>query len=490
VDFEEMRPQKSEQFTFDFSAKGEARKRWSKGRGVSAADTAGEAKVAKPAEAGRHGGRNDLAADPPAPALAQGLIEAMLSREKLERALRRVEANRGAPGVDGMRTEELRPYLRAHWGRLKQELLEGRYRPQPVKRVEIPKPDGGVRELGIPTVGDRFVQQLILQVMEPLYEPTFSAHSYGFRPGKSAHQALEAAREHVAAGHGWVVDLDLERFFDRVNHDLLMGRIARRIGDKRLLKLLRRYLQAGVMVHGVVIERYEGTPQGGPLSPLLSNILLDELDRELERRGHRFCRYADDCNIYVKTERAGQRVMESVTKFLESKLRLKVNCAKSAVGWPSRRKFLGLRIVGGARAIISVAPQSLHRLRAKVRRLTRRNRGVSLEQVIAELGRATDGWVGYFGVARTPTIYQKLDEWIRRRLRCYRYKQWKKPRNRARQIVKLGVGPWLAWGVAMKGYGPWKVAGTPAMTRALTNERLERMGYSSLYRRYLALPAS
>jgi RNA-directed DNA polymerase len=473
VDFEEMRPQKSEQFTFDFSARGEARKRWSKGRLVSAAATAGEAK-----------------ADPPAPALAQGLIEAMLSREKLERALRRVEANRGAPGVDGMRTEELRPYLRAHWGRLTQELLEGRYRPQPVKRVEIPKPEGGVRELGIPTVVDRFIQQLILQVMEPLYEPTFSAHSYGFRPGKSAHQALEAAREHVAAGHGWVVDLDLERFFDRVNHDVLMGRIARRIGDKRLLKLLRRYLQAGVMVHGVVIERYEGTPQGGPLSPLLSNILLDELDRELERRGHRFCRYADDCNIYVKTERAGQRVMESVTKFLESKLRLKVNRAKSAVGWPSRRKFLGLRIVGGARAIISIAPQSLHRLRAKVRRLTRRNRGVSLEQVIAELGRATDGWVGYFGLARTPTIYQKLDEWIRRRLRCYLYKQWKKPRNRARQIIKLGVGPWLAWGVVMKGYGPWKVAGTPAMTRALTNERLERMGYSSLYRQYLALPAS
>jgi group II intron reverse transcriptase/maturase len=218
--------------------------------------------------------------------LAQGLIEAMLSREKLERALRRVEANRGAPGVDGMRTEELRPYLRAHWGRLTQELLEGRYRPQPVKRVEIPKPEGGVRELGIPTVVDRFIQQLILQVMEPLYEPTFSAHSYGFRPGKSAHQALEAAREQVAAGHGWVVDLDLERFFDRVNHDVLMGRIARRIGDKRLLKLLRRYLQAGVMVHGVVIERYEGTPQGGPLSPLLSNILLDELDRELERMGY------------------------------------------------------------------------------------------------------------------------------------------------------------------------------------------------------------
>lgn len=473
MDFEERKPQKSEQLTLAFSVKGEARKRWRKGQLLSWADTAGEAK-----------------ADPAAPALAEGLVEAMVCGVQVEHALRRVEANRGAPGVDGMRTQELRPYLEAHWGQLKRKLLAGQYHPQPVRRVEIPKPDGGVRELGIPTVVDRFVQQLILQVMAPLYEPTFSAHSYGFRPGKSAHQALEAAREHVAAGHEWVVDLDLERFFDRVNHDVLMGRIARRIGDKVLLKLLRRYLQAGVMVHGVVIERHEGTPQGGPLSPLLSNILLDELDRELERRGHRFCRYADDCNIYVKTERAGQRVMESVTQFLERKLRLRVNHRKSAVGRAGRRKFLGLRIVRGAKAIISIAPHSIDRLRERVRGITRRSRGVSLERVLSDLREVTDGWVGYFGIARTPTIYQGLDAWIRRKLRCYLYKQWKTPRNRAQQLQKRGIGPWLAWGVAMKGYGPWKVAGSPAMTRALTNECLEQMGYSSLYRRYLALPPS
>ncbi len=329
---------------------------------------------------------------------------------------------------------------------------------------------------------------LILQVMAPLYEPTFSAHSYGFRPGKSAHQALEAAREHVAAGYGWVVDLDLEKFFDRMNHDVLMGRIARRIGDKRLLKLLRRYLQAGVMLNGVVLERNEGTPQGGPLSPLLSNILLDELDQALERRGHRFCRYADDCNIYVKTERAGQRVMESVTRFLEQTLRLKVNPLKSAVGRPSRRKFLGLRIVRRAKGqIISIAPRSIDRLKAKVRQITRRNRGASVEHMLRDLARTTDGWVNYFGLARTPSIYQELDGWIRRRLRCYIYKQWKKPRNRAQQLLKRGIGPWLAWGVAMKGYGCWKVAGTPALTQALTDQRLEQLGFSSLYHRYLAL---
>jgi RNA-directed DNA polymerase len=468
-----MRQQKRKQFTFDFAARGEARKRWSKGQLVSSAAREGKAK-----------------ADPNAPTLAQGLMEAMISGGNPERALRRVEANRGAPGADGMRTEELRCWLGVHWGWLKRELLAGRYRPEPVKRVEIAKPDGGVRELGIPTVVDRFVQQLILQVMQPLYEPTFSEHSYGFRPGKSAHQALEAAKEHVAAGHVWVVDLDLEKFFDRVNHDVLMGRIARRIGDKRLLKLLRRYLQAGVMVHGVVIERHEGTPQGGPLSPLLSNILLDELDRELERRGRRFCRYADDCNIYVKTERAGQRVMESVTGFLEKRLRLKVNRSKSAVDRTSRRKFLGLRIVGRAKGFISIAPKSIDRLKQKVRRITRRSRGRSLEQVLEELSRVTDGWVGYFCLARTPSTFRVLDRWIRRKLRCLIYKQWKTPRRRAQQLMNLGVGPWLAWGVAMKGYGCWKVAGTPAMSRAITNERLEQMGYSSLYRRYLALTSS
>jgi len=268
---------------------------------------------------------------------------------------------------------------------------------------------------------------------------------------------------------------------------VLMGRLALRIGDKKLLKLIRLYLQAGVMLNGVVVERYEGTPQGGPLSPLLSNILLDELDKELERRGHKFCRYADDCNIYVKTERAGQRVLESVTKFLETKLRLKVNRAKSAVGKPGARKFLGLRIVRGAKAMVSIAPRSIDRFKKQVRWLTRRNRGVSFEQVLSDLRRFTDGWVGYFRIARTPSVYRSLDEWIRRRLRCYIWKQWKKPKNRAHQLLKRGIGPWLAWGVAYNGHGPWKVAGSPAMTQALTNARLESLGYSSLHGRFLAL---
>jgi RNA-directed DNA polymerase len=424
---------------------------------------------------------------PVALVLAEGLIEAMVSGKSADAACRKVEANKGSAGVDGMRTDELRPYLEKHWKRLRQTLLDGKYRPKPVRRVEIPKPDGGVRELGIPTVIDRFIQQMVSQVLEPLYEPTFSESSYGFRCGRSAKMALSAARDYVAAGNGWVVDMDLEKFFDRVNHDVLMGRIAQRVGDKRLLKLIRLYLQAGVMLNGVVVERYEGTPQGGPLSPLLSNILLDELDKELERRGHKFCRYADDCNIYVKTERAGQRVLESVTKFLETKLRLKVNRTKSAVGKPGARKFLGLRIVRGAKAIVSIAPKSIDRFKKQVRWLTRRNRGVRFEQVLSDLRRFTDGWVGYFRIARTPSVYQSLDEWIRRRLRCYIWKQWKKPKNRARQLLKRGIGPWLAWGVAYNGHGPWKVAGSPAMTKALTNARLESLGYSSLHGRFLAL---
>ena len=463
-----MTKQKTEQLSLDFSGEGEARKRWSKGRLVSLAEEPDRRKLV-------------------APTLAEGLVEAMVSDKNPDAALRRVEVNKGAAGVDGMKAEELRPYLMKHWRQLKQTLLEGMYRPKPVRRVEIPKPDGGVRELGIPTVLDRFVQQMILQAVEPLYEPSFSGSSYGFRPGRSAKMALEAAREHVAAGNGWVVDMDLEKFFDRVNHDVLMGRLARRIGDKRLLKLIRLYLQAGVMLNGVVVERYEGTPQGGPLSPLLSNILLDELDKELESRGHVFCRYADDCNIYVKTERAGQRVMESVTRFLETKLRLRVNRAKSAVARPSERKFLGLRLLSGAKTIIGIAPKSIDRFKRAVRRITRRNRGAAIEQVLRELRRMTDGWVGYFRVAQTPSAFESLDKWIRPRLRCYVYKQWKTPRNRARQLQKLGVGPWLAYGVAYKGYGPWRVARCPAMTRALTNQRLEHLGYSSLYQRYLAL---
>lgn len=414
-------------------------------------------------------------------------MEAVVVAENLRRALRRVLANKGSPGMDGMTVQELPEYLKGEWPHLREELLEGRYRPQPVRRVEIPKEGGGVRKLGIPTVVDRLIQQAILQVLTPLYDPTFSPHSYGFRPGKSAHQALEQAREYAASGRGWVVDIDLEKFFDRVNHDLLMGRLAKKIDDKRLLRLMRRYLEAGVLLNGVVVERWEGTPQGGPLSPLLANILLDEMDKELERRGHRFCRYADDCNIYVQSQRAGERVMASVTRFLEKKLKLKVNREKSAVGRPSGREFLGYRIIGAAQARLSITPTSLRRAKDIIRRITKRNRGVSLERVLSELATFTDGWVGYFWRARTPSVFQRLDEWTRRRLRCYQWKLWKRPHNRARQLLKAGIGRYLAWGTAYDGPGLWRAAGSPALTQALTNARLVQLGYHSLQSRYLSL---
>lgn len=443
---------------------------------------AGEAKP-EPGE-----GSNHSSAPKQKETLAQGLMEAIVAADNMRQALRRVQANKGGPGVDGMTVRELKGYLLKEWSRIRQELQEGRYEPQPVKRVEIPKPDGGKRLLGIPTALDRLIQQAILQVLTPLYDPTFSPNSYGFRPGRSSHQAVEAARKHVASGKEWVVDLDLEKFFDRVNHDVLMGRLAKRIGDKRLLKLIRRYLEAGVMLNGVVMEREEGTPQGGPLSPLLANVLLDELDKELERRGHRFCRYADDCNIYVRSLRAGERVMATVTRFLEQKLCLRVNRAKSAVARPSQRKFLGYRVLRrGEKARLGIAPKSLQRARKTIRRLTKRNRGVSLRRVLEELRRFTDGWVAYFWRARTPSVFQQIDEWTRRRLRCYQWKQWKTPRNRAQNLVKEGIGPWLAWGIACKNYGPWRVAKSTAMNRALPNARLKEMGYHSLYERYRVL---
>jgi RNA-directed DNA polymerase len=429
---------------------------------------------------------------PPAPnragTLAQNLMEAVVDADNMRQALKRVRANKGSPGGDGMTVQQLPVFLKTEWPRLKQALLDGSYQPEPVRRVEIPKPDGGVRQLGIPTALDRLIQQAILQVLDPIYNPTFSRFSYGFRPGKSAHEALAQARRHVASGKGWVVDLDLEKFFDRVNHDLLMGRLAKRIGDKRLLRLIRRYLEAGVMLNGVVIEREEGTPQGGPLSPLLSNVLLDELDRELERRGHCFCRYADDCNLYVQSQRAGERVLASITRFLETKLRLTVNREKSAVARPSQRKFLGYRLLGrGEKARLSIAPKSLKRAKETIRRITKRNRGVSLARVLAELRTFTDGWVAYFWRARTPSVFRELDEWIRRRLRCYQWKLWKKPRRRARELRKAGVGRWLAYGVAYDGPGLWRAAGCPALHQALTNAKLIQWGYHSLYERYQAL---
>ena len=392
--------------------------------------------------------------------------------------------------MDGMSVDELPAYLGEHWPAIRASLLDGSYLPQPVRRVEIPKPDGGVRQLGIPTVLDRLIQQAVHQILEPLYDPNFSTSSYGFRPGRSAHQALKAAREHVASGKAWVVDLDLEKFFDRVNHDVLMSRLARKIGDKRLLKLIRRYLEAGVMSNGVVVERVEGTPQGGPLSPLLANILLDEFDKELERRGHVFCRYADDCNIYVSSRRAAERVMASLTHFLETRLKLRVNRTKSAVARPYERKFLGMRIVGAAKAHISLAPKSLLRLKQTIRRITKRNRGVSLGQVIRELNQATIGWVNYFALAAVKSICRDLDSWIRRRLRCFVWKQWKTYANRLHHLRKAGLGPWLAWGMVSGKHGPWNVSGSPALTRAIPNQYLEEQGYKNLLERYLALASS
>src|SRR5215471_6004901 len=364
--------------------------------------------------------------EPESPAGTNRLMEEVCERENLKEALRQVKSNKGSAGVDGMTVNQLTDYLKQHWPVIREQLLSGTYKPQPVRRVEIPKPDGGVRKLGIPTVLDRFIQQAVMQVLQRQWDSTFSDHSYGFRPGRSAHQAVAQAQQYVAAGYGWVIDLDLEKFFDRVHHDKLMGQIAKRVEDKRLLKLIRAFLESGVMENGLVSPVEEGTPQGGPLSPLLSNLGLDELDRELERRQHRFVRYADDCNIYVASERAGKRVMHSVTSFLQRRLKLKVNEAKSAVARPQERKFLGFSFTYGARAKRRIAPKALLRCKQRVRELTRRSKGISLEQMTKELAGYLRGWKGYFGYCQTPSVLQRLEEWIRRRLRSVIWKQWKR----------------------------------------------------------------
>jgi len=354
------------------------------------------------------------------------VMEEVCARENLLRALKRVKSNKGSPGIDGMTVGELPDYLKQHWPAIRGQLLSGTYQPQPVRRVEIPKPDEGVRQLGIPTVLDRFVQQAVMQVLQSKWDETFSAHSHGFRPRRSAHQAVAKAQQYVRAGRRWVVDLDLEKFFDRVNHDRLMSAIARRVTDKRMLKLIRGFLQAGVMEDGLVSPVDEGTPQGGPLSPLLSNLVLDELDRELERRQHRFVRYADDCNIYVASERAGKRVMQSVTSFLRWRLQLKVNEAKSAVARVQQRKFLGFSFSGDRVAKRRIAPKALLRCKRKIRELTRRTRGISLQQMVKELASYLRGWKSYFGFCQTPSVLQALDQWIRRRLRSAIWKQRKR----------------------------------------------------------------
>jgi RNA-directed DNA polymerase len=414
--------------------------------------------------------------EPERPAVTNSLMEAVCERENLKKALRRVKANKGSPGVDGMTVEQLPDYLRAHWPQHRDELLRGTYRPLPVRRVEIPKPDGGVRQLGVPSALDRFVQQAVLQVLQPIFDPTFSDHSYGFRPGRSAHQAVAAAQKHLASGYRYVVDLDVEKFFDRVNHDLLMGRLAQRVRDTRVLKLVRAWLNAGVLENGLVSATEEGTPQGGPLSPLLSNIVLHAFDCELERRGHRFVRYADDCNVYVRSRRAGQRVMEGLTHFLTTRLKLKVNAAKSAVAIGSDRTFLGFSFTHGQRPRRRLAVKTLDRFRARVRKLTRRVRGVSLRQMVEELAAYLRGWRAYFGFCETPTILRRLDKWVRRRLRAVVWKQWARTGTRYRALRKRGVNREDAWLTARCNRGPWRVTLTAALCWALPGASFDSLG--------------
>jgi group II intron reverse transcriptase/maturase len=396
-------------------------------------------------------------------------------------ALRAVECNQGAAGVDGMTTGQLRGHLRQHWEQIKAQLLAGSYQPQAVRRVDIPKPGGGTRMLGILTVMDRLIQQALHQVMSPVWEPDFSDHSYGFRPGRGAHEAVETARAHVEAGHRWVVDLDLEKFFDRVNHDVLMARVGRKIDDRRVLGLIRRYLQSGIMVGGLVEQRVEGTPQGGPISPLLSNILLDDLDRELERRGHRFCRYADDCNVYVKSRRAGDRVMATLKAFLLGKLRLKVNEAKSSVTRPWEAKFLGYSMTVHHQPRLKVAARSVERFKEKVRQLARRGRGRNLKHFIEQdLNPVVRGWANYYRKATTYGVFEDLDGWLRRKLRCLIWRRWKRVFTRTRRLIALGFTEAKAWRCACNGRGPWWNVGSSHMNAAYPAATFRRMGLVSL----------
>jgi RNA-directed DNA polymerase len=419
--------------------------------------------------------------EPENPASTNRLMEEVCERENLLEALRRVKGNKGSAGIDGMTVGQLSGYLKEHWLTIREQLLNGTYKPQPVRRVEIEKPDGGgMRKLGIPTTLDRFLQQAVMQVLQRRWDRTFSDHSYGFRPGRSAHQAVTQAQLYLAEGYGWVIDLDLEKFFDRVNHDKLMGQVAKRVDDKRLLKLIRAFLNAGVMENGLVSPSVEGTPQGGPLSPLLSNLVLDELDRELERRGHRFVRYADDCNIYVRSERAGQRVMKSITRFITQKLKLKVNEAKSAVAQPQERKFLGFSFTAGPEVKRVIAPKALDRFKRRVREITRRAKGVSMETTIEELAPYMRGWRSYFGFCETPMVLLYLTRWVRLRLRAALWRQWKTPRRRRAALLKLGVSPRLASNTASSGRGPWPLARTKALTVGLPNAYFTSLGLPTL----------
>ena len=412
------------------------------------------------------------------------LLEEVLEGENLRIALRRVTSNRGSAGIDGMTVEELPEYLKQHWPGIKEALLEGKYKPQAVRRVEIPKPGGGVRKLGVPTVLDRLIQQALMQVLQGQWDKTFSEHSYGFRPGKSAHQAVAKAQQYIEQGYRWVVDIDLEKFFDRVNHDRLMSRIAKRVQDRRVLKLIRAFLDSGVMENGLVSPTREGVPQGGPLSPLLSNLVLDELDRELSRRGHRYVRYADDANLYVRSQRAGERVMQGITTFLAQKLKLKVNREKSAVDRPWNRKFLGFTFhrTRKGRNTRAPAPESVKRFKDKIRVMTRRSGGRSLKQVIAQLKPYLIGWMNYFGYAEVKTPFQELDSWIRRRLRCMVWKQWGS--RRYRRLRAKGVNQYTAWVTSKSGHGPWRLSHAPAVQQALGCKFFQELGLPSLVASY------
>jgi RNA-directed DNA polymerase len=415
------------------------------------------------------------------PAMEEQLMEEVCGRENCLQAYKRVKSNKGSAGIDGMTVDELPSHLKEHWPAIREQLLSGTYKAQPVRRVEIPKPDGGVRQLGIPTVLDRMIQQAVMQVLQRRWDPGFSEHSHGFRPGRSAHQAVAKAQKYLADGKRWVVDLDLEKFFDRVNHDRLMAAVARRVADKRALRLIRAFLAAGVMEDGLVSPVDEGAPQGGPLSPLLSNLVLDELDRELERRGLCFVRYADDCNIYVGSQRAGERVKRSITSFITRRLKLKVNERKSAVARPAERKFLGFSLTNAREPKRRIAAKALMRFKRKVRELTGRTRGISLEQMTGELSSYLRGWKSYFGFCETPSVLRSLDRWIRHRLRSVIWKQWKRGKARFRQLSERGIGKDLAARSAGSAHGPWRIAKSQALQVALPASFFDSLGLPHLF---------
>lgn len=413
------------------------------------------------------------------------LLEEVLERNNMLLALKRVISNKGSHGVDGMKTDELREHIKKHWETIKAKLLESKYNPSPVRRKEISKPDGGVRLLGIPTVQDRLIQQAIAQVLSKIYEPLFSENSFGFRPRRGAQDAIRKSKQYINQGNKWVIDMDLEKFFDKVNHDILMGKLEKKIQDKRLLSLIRKYLKSGILINGFSVTSEEGTPQGGPLSPLLANIMLDELDKELERRGHKFCRYADDNNVYVKSKRAGIRVMQSMTNIIENNLKLKVNKDKSAVDFVSKRKFLGFSFYfSKSGAEIRIHEKSIKRFKEKVKVYTNRNNGISMEYRLLKLNQITKGWINYYGIANARGKLVELDGWIRRRLRACIWKQWKKISTKQRNLVKLGINKYKAWEYANTRKGYWRISNSPILSKSLNNKYLEALGFISLTQTY------